>query len=273
MKGAIDMLDVSSSFRDAYPGACIGILALENVTNAEEDPGLNARKKDLETRLRERFGGMMRADLLQMEPLRSYVAYYKRFRKTYHVLLQLESIISGGKDIPRANCLVEAMFMAELKNQILTAGHDRAQIIPPLQASVATGVEAFVTMSGRQQDLTAGDMYSRGRQRHTLGRAPRPGRTDKDRHPDDRSALCRLRASGSRQNGSRRAPRGHSRERAGLFARRASGDVCGNALTRTVESSMNSLSTSPVSATYAGSCEMCVAGQGGLLSGIRDRRR
>ncbi len=155
------MLNLSASFRDAYPDAYIGILALENAANAGEDPGLNARKKALETWLREHFEGMTRSDLLQTEPLRSYASYYKGFRKTYHVLLQLESIISGGKDIPRANCLVEAMFMAELKNQMLTAGHDRALLLPPLLASVAAGDEELAMMNGRTQALTAGDMYVR----------------------------------------------------------------------------------------------------------------
>jgi DNA/RNA-binding domain of Phe-tRNA-synthetase-like protein len=154
-------LHLSASFRATYPEACIGILALENATNAGDDPGLNARKTALESWLREHYKGLTRADLLQTEPLRSFASYYKSFRKTYHVLLQLESIISAGKDIPRANCLVEAMFMAELKNQMLTAGHDRAVLVPPLQASVAAGDEEFVTMSGRPQVLTAGDMYVR----------------------------------------------------------------------------------------------------------------
>jgi DNA/RNA-binding domain of Phe-tRNA-synthetase-like protein len=153
------MLAVSTAFREVYPEAYVGILALENVTNSDADPRLNDRKMALEARLRERFRGSARQDLQQTEPLGSYVSYYKRFRKTYHVLLQLESIVSGGRDIPRANCLVEAMFMAELKNQILTAGHDIASLQPPLRATVATGDEQFVTIGGRNQVLTAGDMF------------------------------------------------------------------------------------------------------------------
>ena len=153
------MLEVSAAFREAYPEALIGVLVLENVTNSDDDPRLNDQKLALETRLRERFKGLARTDLQQTEPLRSYISYYKRFRKTYHVLLQLESIVSGGRDIPRANCLVEAMFMAELKNQILTAGHDRSTLRPPLRATVVAGDKEYVTISGRTQALTAGDMY------------------------------------------------------------------------------------------------------------------
>ena len=158
------MLEVSTELRAACPEASIGILALENVTNSDADPRLNDQKLALETRLRERFKGLARTDLQQTEPLRSYISYYKRFRKTYHVLLQLESIVSGGRDIPRANCLVEAMFMAELKNQILTAGHDSTTLSLPLSATVAAGDEEFVTIGGRSQVLTAGDMYVEDRE-------------------------------------------------------------------------------------------------------------
>jgi hypothetical protein len=51
-----------------------------------------------------------------MEPIKTYHDYYKRFKKTYHILLQLESIVFKNKSIPKVSSLVEAMFMAELKN-------------------------------------------------------------------------------------------------------------------------------------------------------------
>ena len=56
--------------------------------------------------------------------IQAYAAYYERFNKTYHVQLQLESVALKGKSIPRVSALVEAMFMAELENLLLTAGHD-----------------------------------------------------------------------------------------------------------------------------------------------------
>jgi DNA/RNA-binding domain of Phe-tRNA-synthetase-like protein len=152
-------LGIDQTFRAAYPEASIGILGLENVTNCESDARLDDRKAALEAQLCARFKGLARADLQQIEPMRSYISYYKRFRKSYHVLLQLESIVSGSRTIPHANGLVEAMFMAELKNQVLTAGHDAAVLRPPLRASVATGSETFVTMSGRSQALARGDMF------------------------------------------------------------------------------------------------------------------
>ena len=54
---------------------------------------------------------------LRREPiLKAYQEHYKRFEKTYHVHLQLESIVFKGKPIPTSVALVEAMFMAEVNS-------------------------------------------------------------------------------------------------------------------------------------------------------------
>jgi len=152
------MLEVSSAFIETYPGACIGMLALGNVANEESNAALNWKKGRVEEELRTRFAGQGRSYLQGIEPIQSYVAYYKRFKKTYHVQLQLESVVFKGKGIPRANGLVEAMFMAELKNQLLTAGHDLSAVQLPIVVGIAGGDEDYVTIAGRSQTLTPGDM-------------------------------------------------------------------------------------------------------------------
>lgn len=90
--------------------------------------------------------------------MQAYRAYYKRFKKTYHVQLQLESIILKGKSIPRVASLVEAMFMAELEDLLLTAGHDLEVLEMPVGVDVARGGERYVRINGQEQELKAGDM-------------------------------------------------------------------------------------------------------------------
>jgi len=51
---------------------------------------------------------------------------------------QRESFALKGKPIARRAALAEAMFMAELKNLILTAGHDIDAIVPPVRVDVTT---------------------------------------------------------------------------------------------------------------------------------------
>jgi DNA/RNA-binding domain of Phe-tRNA-synthetase-like protein len=140
----------------AYPGAAVGVLAMRDAANPERHPALDARKAELESQLRARFRD--RAELKALEPIRAYTAYYKRFKKTYHVLLQLESVVLKGKPIPRVAALVEAMFVAELKNLLLTAGHDLDAVQEPVRLDVSDGSEHYVRLNGQEQVLKAGDM-------------------------------------------------------------------------------------------------------------------
>jgi DNA/RNA-binding domain of Phe-tRNA-synthetase-like protein len=149
----------TEAWRQAYPTAAVGFLWMRGVSNPEEHPGLDRRKEDLEADLRQRFAGLDRAALRALPALAAYAAYYRRFDKTYHVQLQLESIVLKGRAIPRVAALVEAMFMAELNSQLLTAGHDMAFVRPPVRIDVATGSEVYGRLDGTEQVLKAGDMY------------------------------------------------------------------------------------------------------------------
>ncbi len=90
--------------------------------------------------------------------LQAYNTYYRRFKKTYHVQLQLESIAWKGKLIPNVSALVEAMFMAEMKNMLLTAGHDLDVLHLPLTLDVSKGTESYLLMREDEQVLRAGNM-------------------------------------------------------------------------------------------------------------------
>ena len=94
-----------------------------------------------------------------MPVLQAYNAYYRRFKKSYHVQLQLESMVFKGKGLPSVAALVEAMFMSEVKNLLLTAGHDLDKTQGPLTLQVAQGDETYLLLRGQPQTLKAGDMF------------------------------------------------------------------------------------------------------------------
>lgn len=153
------MLTVSDEWRATYPDASQGLLVMRNVQNPEQHPALEARKAALEAGLRERFAGRDRSAITALPSIQPYVAYYGRFRKTYHVQLQLESVALKGKSLPRVAALVEAMFMAELEHHLLTAGHDLDTLRLPLRLDVAQGHERYTLLSGREETLKSGDMF------------------------------------------------------------------------------------------------------------------
>jgi DNA/RNA-binding domain of Phe-tRNA-synthetase-like protein len=132
---------------------------MRDVTNPAQHPELEKRKAELEEQLRAQFAVQDRATLSSHLILQAYNTYYKRFKKSYHVQLQLESILWKGKSIPSVFALVEAMFMAEVKNMLLTAGHDLDKLLMPLTLDVSKGTETYVLMRGEQQTLKPDDMF------------------------------------------------------------------------------------------------------------------
>jgi DNA/RNA-binding domain of Phe-tRNA-synthetase-like protein len=148
----------TDTWRRTFPGAHAGILAMSGVVNPARSEALEDLKAKLETDLRKRFEGMDRAALKAHPILAAYDDYYKRFGKTYHVQLQLESIVLKGKTIPSSAALVESMFMAEMNSLLLTAGHDLDTIRLPLRLDVARGTETYTVLRGSAQTPKEGDM-------------------------------------------------------------------------------------------------------------------
>jgi DNA/RNA-binding domain of Phe-tRNA-synthetase-like protein len=154
-------MNIGDAWKAAYPEAHAGILIVRGAANPAQHAGLEKSKSDLETELRARYSSFDRPALLQLPELRAYDEYYKRFKKTYHIQLQLESIIFKGKSIPSVASLVEAMFMAEMEDLLLTAGHDLDVLNLPLTLDAANGTETYTLLRGEAQTLKAGDMFIR----------------------------------------------------------------------------------------------------------------
>jgi DNA/RNA-binding domain of Phe-tRNA-synthetase-like protein len=152
------MFEVTPFWRSSFPGAHAGALVMKDASNPSGHAGLESRKQALMQELRQRYGGLGRSQLLSLPVLQVYDEYYKRFKKTYHVQLQLESIVFKGKSIPNVVGLVEAMFMAEIKNQLLTAGHDLDALLLPVRLDVTRGDESYTLMRGETQQVKPGDM-------------------------------------------------------------------------------------------------------------------
>jgi Uncharacterized conserved protein len=153
------MLQVTTKWRVACPGACVGALVVDGVVNPDYDDRLETAKRELEERLRAQF--RTREDLREFGPVSIYREYYRHFGKTYPVMLQMESVAIKGKPFPSSAALVEAMFMAEVKSGLLTAGHDRERIKTPLALDIAADGEEYTGIGSRLLATKAGDMLLR----------------------------------------------------------------------------------------------------------------
>lgn len=137
------------------------MLEVSGVDNTAPSPMLNEQKRQTEARLREKYAGFTRPDFLALPAMAAYEKYYKRFGKTYHVLLQLESIALKGKNLPNVSPLVDANFSAEVETLVLTAGHDVAKLREPVVIDTAKDGDEQTQMNGAAKPIYPNDMIMR----------------------------------------------------------------------------------------------------------------
>jgi DNA/RNA-binding domain of Phe-tRNA-synthetase-like protein len=141
----------------AFPGAVVGCLVVRGVHNPERSASLDHAKRELERRLRATVESDRRSHDAE-RVLRAYADYYRPRGASYPVKAQLDSVAVKGKPIPSRAALVEAMFMAELENLILTAGHDLDAMTAPLRVDVTAEHDRYVLLNGKEAALKRGDM-------------------------------------------------------------------------------------------------------------------
>lgn len=154
-------ISATEAWRTSHPGAAIGLLELSGLENTGSSPRLNERKRAIEARLREDYGGFTRQDFLSLPVMAEYDRYYTRFNKTYHVQLQLESIVLKGKPLPDISPAVDANFMGEVETLVLTAGHDARKLRGSISMDVSREGDTMTQMNGASRAIRAGDMIMR----------------------------------------------------------------------------------------------------------------
>jgi DNA/RNA-binding domain of Phe-tRNA-synthetase-like protein len=209
---ASPLLVATDAWRGAFPGAVAGALALRGVANPEHDAGLEAAKRSLEQRLR--GGGL---DAGAQSVLDAYVEYYRGHGKTYHVKAQWESVAVKGRPIPTRAALVEAMFMAELADLLLTAGHDLDALAPPVRVDVTAAGDRYLLLNGAEAVLAAGDMMMADGEGIVSSVLRGPDRRTRI-SPETRNVLFAVYAPASVGEPAVRAHLEHIRDNVALFA-------------------------------------------------------
>ncbi|MCC0764216.1 hypothetical protein IR151_14535 [Clostridioides sp. ES-S-0006-03] len=153
------MLEISSNTKEIYPNIKFGVMIVNmTYSTPNEENFLLLKNSEIENIIAQN-PEYNRKEKIKTEPLSNYIKYYKKFKKTYPVLLQLESLLLKSKGIPNVNLPIQAMFLAELKNLLLTAGHDLDKIELPLKIDLANENEHFYGIGERKQTLTKDDLF------------------------------------------------------------------------------------------------------------------
>lgn len=90
-----------------------------------------------------------------------YFRYFRKHKKTYPVMAQLESFLLKGRPFPEYNPINQVSFLTELKTRMLTGCHDADQIRGPLVLFEAAEEAPFVGMGGRDKHSYKGDLTGR----------------------------------------------------------------------------------------------------------------
>ena len=146
-----------SEWVSKYPNAKAGILVIKNIDNTSNSSQLDEIRVQIETKLRKDFQGFSRENINNLPVIQAYNNYYKNFGKSYHVRSQIESVING-KSLSSGFPALTAMFIAEVKNMLLSAGHDLSTLDLPIHIKIGSGQEKFIDIRGSEKSTIEGDM-------------------------------------------------------------------------------------------------------------------
>ena len=108
--------------------------------------------------LRQEMAGYDRKAIFGDNP---YNRYFKKYKKTYPVLQQLESWLLKGRPFPSGNPINEVTFLTELRTQVLLGTHDIDRIRGQAELFRPTEKLPFPGMRGEEIHCYPGDVTAR----------------------------------------------------------------------------------------------------------------
>ncbi len=145
-------INFTESLKEKYPGSIFGNLIIRDVQNRKRNETLEGRKRSLEREIREKYAVVEKDNMILY-----YNTYFRMWKKTYPIEYQINTVKSGGK-FPQVSVVVDCMFIAELKNRILTSGHDIDEIKSDLTFDISQGGEQYLKLNGQKQELKKNDI-------------------------------------------------------------------------------------------------------------------
>jgi DNA/RNA-binding domain of Phe-tRNA-synthetase-like protein len=145
-------INLTYDLKEKYPSSRFGSLIIRNNPNRKRNETLEELKRDLEKKIRK-----YPVEVAKDNMIKYYNTYFKMWKKVYPIEYQINTIKSGRK-FPRVSVLVDSMFIAELKNKILTSGHDLDAIQGDLTFDVSKGGEKYLQLNGQEKDLKMNDV-------------------------------------------------------------------------------------------------------------------
>lgn len=90
-----------------------------------------------------------------------YFRFFRKFKKTYPVMMQFESLLFKGRPFPVFNPVAEAAFLMEVVTGVLSGTHDVQRLAGPVTLYCATQKEEFPGLRGTPFHTYPGDFCGR----------------------------------------------------------------------------------------------------------------
>lgn len=90
-----------------------------------------------------------------------YYRYFKKYKKTYPVLQQLESVLLKGRPFPSGRPLNEVAFLTELRTRVLSGAHDAERVQGAVELFCPEEKLPFTGMRGEEVHTYPGDPSAR----------------------------------------------------------------------------------------------------------------
>ena len=108
--------------------------------------------------LREKYADYDRKELFGENV---YFRFFRKFKKTYPVMMQLESFLLKGRPFPIDNSVTAIPFLAELETQSLSGTHDVDFVRGAVRLFAGTEKAPFPGMRGEEVHTYPGDFCGR----------------------------------------------------------------------------------------------------------------
>ncbi len=147
-------LKVDQEVVSAYPDLKVSIVEVRFGDKLDFSDQLMELKKHAELSIRSNPTTSQ-----SIERIQKYDAFYKKFDSKVPMEFQLKSI-AANKDVPANNPILTCMFLAELKNVVLTAGHDMTELGDTIRVSLSKGGEEYRRINEKPQRLKRTDVFA-----------------------------------------------------------------------------------------------------------------
>ena len=107
--------------------------------------------------LRHQFADYDRKAMFSADP---YFRFFRKFKKTYPVMLQFESILNG-RPFPRHNPAAEVPFLFEIRTRMLSGTHDLDSVHGDIRICSAAAKEPFTGLRGEEVHCYPNDVIGR----------------------------------------------------------------------------------------------------------------